>query len=117
MGARRTEMHRLLEVVRLHRRGHSARRIARLLRMGRDTIRAYRVALEAGGLLDGGRDELPELEVLRACVESQSPSKPAPPQQTSTLERWVEQILELHESAGPTAIHNHLRLNQPGHPR
>ena len=41
MGARRTDMHRLQEMVRLHRMGASSREIARQLRTGRDTIRCY----------------------------------------------------------------------------
>jgi len=106
-------MHRLQEVVRLHRMGRSARVIARQLRMGRNTIGGYLEALSRGGLLDGDVGELPEVEALRACVLAQAPPTPAP-QQRSSIERWVERIQELFESdAGPTAIHDHLRVNEP----
>jgi len=106
-------MHRLQEVVRLYRMGQSARRIARRLQMGRNTIKSYLAALAQGGLLDGDPAELPELEVLRSCVVASVPSSP-PPQQTSSIGRWLEKIQQLRElSAGPTAIHDHLRVNEP----
>jgi hypothetical protein len=68
MGARRTDMHRLQEMLRLHRLGQGSRTIARRLRMGRDTIRAYLAAFGRAGLLEGPADELPELTALRALV-------------------------------------------------
>jgi DNA-binding NarL/FixJ family response regulator len=68
MGARRTDMHRLQEVIRLHRLGKSSRRIARHLSMGRDTIREYLAVLSDAGLLAGPIDELPELDVLSKLV-------------------------------------------------
>lgn len=54
-------MHRLQEVIRLHRLGKSARRIARHLSMGRNTIGEYLDVLSRAGLLDGPVDSLPEL--------------------------------------------------------
>ena len=51
MGARRTDLHRLQEMLRLHRLGQGSRGIARRLRMGRDTIRCYLRALSAAELL------------------------------------------------------------------
>ena len=68
MGAHRTDMHRLQELVRLHRLGRSRRDVARLLGMGRDTIRQYEAALAAAGLLDGPEAELPSLEALGEAV-------------------------------------------------
>jgi hypothetical protein len=59
-------MHRLQDLIRLHRQGEGSRVIARQLRMGRDTIRHYVRALSAAALLDGEADELPELDVLSA---------------------------------------------------
>lgn len=113
MGARRTDMHRLQEVVRLCRMGRSARVIARQLRIGRNTIKVYLAALAEGGLLEGAPDELPEVEVLRACVLERAPPSTAP-QQNSSIDRWLEKIKELREqNAGPTAIHDHLRVNEP----
>ena len=88
MGARRTDMHRLQEVVRLHRLGRSSRAIARQLRMGRDTIRGYLKALRTAGVLDGSADELP---ALRAVVAKHAPAK-IPPQQASSVERWKTKI-------------------------
>ena len=57
MSARGTDMHRIQEVVRLHRLGRSQRGIARQLRMGRDTIRTYHEKLSAAGLLGGPADD------------------------------------------------------------
>ncbi len=110
MGARKTDMHRLQELVRLHRLGTSTRTIARQLRMGRDTIRASLNAFQKAGLLDDGPSDLPDLDVLRVLIEEHVPSKQAP-QQTSSVERWRARIEKLLErGAGPTAIHDHLRL-------
>ena len=52
MSARRIDMHQIQEVIRLHRLGKSRRAIARQLRMGRNTIRAYLEKLEEAGLLE-----------------------------------------------------------------
>ena len=112
MVARRTDMHRLQEVVRLCRMGRSARAIARALHMSRNTIQAYLATFAQAGLLEGTAEELPTNEALRACVRTQFPLSPAP-QQTSTVESWIEKISELRPGAGPTAIHDYLRLNEP----
>lgn len=48
MSTRRIGMDRLQELVRLHRMGTGAREVARLLRMGPNTERDYRDALEDG---------------------------------------------------------------------
>jgi DNA-binding transcriptional MocR family regulator len=105
-------MHRLQEVVRLCRMGQSARVIARRLGIGRNTIKRYLEVLERDGLLEGGIDELPEVDVLRACIDGRLPAKSAP-QQASSIEHWLERIQELHATAGPTAIHSFLKLNEP----
>ena len=94
MGARRTDMHRLQEVIRLHRLGASARRIARQLSMGRDTIRSYIAVLSKAGLLDGPVDELPELDRLRALVIEHSDGNEAP-QQTSSVAAFKDEIVRL----------------------
>ena len=114
MGARRTDMHRLQEMVRLHRLGKSSRVIGRQLRMGRDTIRCYLRGIERAGMLEGDAAELPELGTLRAAVGIQVPSKVAR-QQSSSVERWKDTIARLHrdKEAGPTAIHDWLRLHEP----
>jgi hypothetical protein len=46
-------MHRLQDLIRLHRQGEGSRRIARQLRMGRDTIRHYLRALKAANHQSG----------------------------------------------------------------
>jgi len=112
MGARRIDMHRLQEVIRLHRLGKSSRRIARHLSMGRDTIREYLDVLSKADLLEGPRDALPELGVLAALVRANTASS-AQPTATSTVDPWRDEIVRLRaKGAGPTAIHDHLRVNQ-----
>jgi transposase len=103
-------MHRLQELVRLHRLGVTERGAAKELRMGRNTAREYRRAIAGVGLLDGSAEELPSLETLRGVVIAALPPQPAP-QQVSTLETWqpyVEALLE--KRLGPQAIHDRLRL-------
>jgi transposase len=113
MSARRTDMHRLQEVIRLHRLGQSRRTIARQLRMGRDTIREYLEAFSKAGLLEGDAEALPGLKVLREAVEAAGGS-PAPPRQASSVEPWRPTIEKKRlNGAGPTAIHDFLRLQEP----
>ena len=107
---KRVEMERLQELVRLHRMGTGAREVARLLRMSPNTERQYRLALTQTGLLMGTVDELPALEVLKRSVLSVIPSKVAP-QQVSSLERWLDVIVELHgKGLGPRGIYDRLQL-------
>lgn len=109
MGAKRTDMHRLQELVRLHRMGTGSRESARLLRMSRNTERAYREALGAAGLLDGPVDALPALEALKAALPQRQP-----PQQVSSLEDWSGVVTRLvARGAQPRAIYDHLRTNDP----
>ena len=75
MSARRTDMHRLQELIRLHRLGTGSRVMARTLRMGRDTIRTYRRVLAKAGILDGSPDRLPDLDVLTAVVAMALPTR------------------------------------------
>ncbi len=113
MSAERTDMHRLQEMVRLHRMGVGARRACRLLKMGRNTERRYRLALAKAGLLAGAPDELPSLEILKAAVEREvSFSRPA--QQVSTAEPYAEEIKACWKGgARPKAIYDKLRLDHP----
>lgn len=90
---RRVDMDRLQELVRLHRMGTGGREVARLLGMSPNTERAYRLALEAAGLLVGPIPDLPTLERLKAAVEERLPRK-LPPQQVSSLEPWLARIEE-----------------------
>ena len=65
MAARRTDMHRLQEVVRLHRMGRSRRQIERELRMSRHTITEAFRAFESSALLEGAAGDLPEVRDRR----------------------------------------------------
>lgn len=110
MSARRTDMHRLQRLVRLHREGVSLRRACEQLRMGRNTARRYRDAFGAAGLLEGAADALPALEALKAAVETHAPAA-APLQETSTVEAWGLRIAAMADKgAKPTAIYDALRL-------
>ncbi len=110
---RRVDMDRLQELVRLHRMGTGDREVARLLGMSPNTERAYRLALEAAGLLSGLPD-LPTLEKLKAAVEERLPRK-LPPQQVLSLEPWLARIEEAwKKGAGPRAIYDELRLQDQG---
>jgi len=107
---RRVDMDRLQELVRLHRMGTGGREVARLLAMSPNTERAYRLALDAAGLLKGVIPDLPTLEKLKAAVEERLPRK-LPPQQVSSLEPWLTRIEEAwKKGVGPRAIYDELRL-------
>lgn len=111
MSARRTDMHRIQELIRLYRLGQGQRSIAKQLRMSRGTIRSYQEKLREAGLLDGAPDELPESVVLKEVI-AEGPSEP--PQAESSIQRWKPKIEELREKGcGPTAIHDFLRLHEP----
>lgn len=107
-------MDRLRELVRLHRMGTGAREVARLLRMGPNTERAYRAALTAAGMLEGRPEEVPELEVLKASVLEHRPPR-LPVQQTSSLVEWQPRVEAwLAQGLGARAIHDRLRLEVEG---
>jgi transposase len=109
-------MHRLQDLIRLHRQGEGSRVIARQLRMGRDTIRDYLRALKEAELLDGEVDELPELEVLHRALAEQLPARPVA-QHVSTLEAWRGLIAAMHgRNAGPRSIFDRLRLEHADFP-
>ena len=91
MANRRPEMHRLQDLVRLHRLKTGARETARLLAMSPNTERQYREALAKAGLLDGSPDDLPSLETLKAAVLAEHPPS-LPPQQQSSLEAYLSLI-------------------------
>jgi transposase len=103
-------MHRLQELVRLHRMGTGSRKVAQLLMMSPNTERIYRQALADSGLLDGPADALPELAVLREAVMVQLPPKDKP-QHESSISKWADAIATMLDSgAAPTAIYDCLRL-------
>jgi len=106
-------MHRLQELVRLHRLGKKVREVAQLLKMGRSTEEKYRKALKKAGLLKGNPKDLPELHVLRSAVEGESEeAKAVAPHESSTVEPWRAQVLEMVErGAQPKAIYDCLRIS------
>ena len=107
MSAERIDMHRLQELVRLHRLGHDKRTVARLLGMSPNTERDYRQLLQPHGLLQGDPKELPELAQLQSLVRASKPP-PAPP--PSSLDGFREQIKELlSRGKQPQAIYDELR--------
>jgi transposase len=111
----RIEMHRLQELVRLHRLGTGAREVARLLGMSPNTERNYRQAVRLAGLLEGdpGAEYLPDLAVLRQGVLAQLPAK-TPPQQLSSIEDLASQVYEMAaRGAKPKAIFDKLVLDDP----
>ena len=110
MTKRRMDMHRLQDLVRLHRMGTECREVARLLRMSPNTERAYRNALNSAGLLEGDPEDLPELEALKEAVNEHRPTK-KPPQQVSSITEWQSEIDKMFKKgATPKAIFDCLRL-------
>jgi DNA-binding transcriptional ArsR family regulator len=108
MSARRTEMHRLQELVRLHRQGTSAREAARLLGMSRNTVSGYVTALRAAGLLEGAVEALPELADLKRALPAN-----LPPQQRSSIEVWAPRVRTLLAGgAQPRGIYDLLRTTE-----
>lgn len=109
-------MHRLQELVRLHRLGRTAREVARMLAMGRNTVAAYARALGAAGLLAGDPASLPAAEVLHAAVLARLPPAPPRPPAPSTVAPWREEVDRLRVGgAQPQAIHDWLRLHAAGY--
>jgi transposase len=77
--------------------------------MSPNTERRFRQKLEAAGMLEGPEDDLPELSQLKAVVGARKP-----PQEVSSVEDWRQVIEEkLSNGAGPRAIYDWLRVNDP----
>lgn len=113
MTARSVEMHRLQELVRLHRLKTSVREICRLLGMGRTTEWHYRQALTKAGLLVGEPTDLPAIEVIKAAA-SRTAARSIAQQETSTVEPWRSHIEPMvRRGAKPRAIRDCLRLSHP----
>lgn len=116
MAKRRTEMHRLQDLVRFHRQKTGARETARLLGMGPNTERMFREALAEAGLLEGPVEALPPLEALRAAVLAKHPQPSLPKHQVTSLEEsfveWVAKLVD--KGLGPRAIFDRLRLEHRG---
>jgi len=103
-------MHRLQDLVRLHRLGEKARAAARQLKMGPNQTRALRDALKTAALLDGSPEELPETDVLRAAIDAHIRRK-TPVHEASSIEIWTDTIeTMLEDELTPKAIYDRLRL-------
>ena len=114
MANRRTDMHRLQELVRLHRMGTGAREVARLLGISPTTERAYRQAVEASDLLQGSASELPALDLLKAAVQAQRPARTTPAHETSAIAEWETTIEGMvNKGMKPRPIYDRLRQDWP----
>ncbi|MFG0317108.1 MAG: IS21 family transposase [Planctomycetota bacterium JB042] len=103
-------------MLRLHRLGKSDRHIARVLGMGRDTIREHLAALDRAGLREGSPDAVPDFDVLSEALARELPVK-TPPQQTSSIEAWRPLVEELRgQGCTPTVIFDRIRLRHPDFP-
>jgi len=108
----RITMHRLAELVQLHRMELTTREVARLLQMSPNTERRYREALEAAELLRGPVDALPSLKQLQEAVQAQLPKSPTAGCESSVTP-WADAISTMRDGgASPTAIFDRLRLEQ-----
>ena len=85
-------MHRLQELVRLHRMGTGAREVARLLGMSPNTERTYRKVFKSAELLSGPVEALPELSVLLKAVSEYRPQPRPGAHETSSIEDWAPRI-------------------------
>ena len=113
MTARSVEMHRLQELVRLHRLKTSAREVCRMLGMGRSTEWRYREALSKAGLLAGDPDDLPPVETIKAAT-TLAATRSIAQQEISTVEPWRAHIEPMvKRGARPRAIRDCLRLSHP----
>ena len=111
MSAKRIEMHRLREMLRLHRMGVGCHEVARLLEMSPNTERAYRIAIKDAGLFPGPEDKIPDCESLRAAVVATMVFSDAVGPE-STAEPHAEAIEQmLRKGAGPMAIYDKLKLD------
>ncbi|MCB9506361.1 MAG: IS21 family transposase [Myxococcales bacterium] len=102
-------MHRLQELVRLHRQGIRPRAACRLLTMSPKTELKYRTAVGAAGLLDGDPDALPSMDALRAAVLVAHPAA-APRAIEATTDRWDDALCALFaKEVRPQAAWDKLR--------
>jgi transposase len=114
MGAERLDMHRLQELVRLHRLGTGIRERSRLLGMSTRTERTYRVELARAGLLEGVVDALPALEVLRAAVEQAMPVATSRVVETSVDKHLAVLEAAASKALSPKAVWDKLCRDEPG---
>ena len=107
------DMHRLQELVRLHRLGNGPVSVARSLDLDRKTERKYRQMIALAGLLEGPTDELPELQALREAVGQVAEP---PPQERSSVADYADEVQDgITKGLGPTAIHQLLVEQKEGY--
>lgn len=107
--ARRIEMERLQELVRLHRMKTKVKEVARLLKMSPNTERNYREALIAAELLHGDVNDLPELSILKEAVLRAMPPPKIPQHEQSAIEPWRDRLEKLmSRGLGPKVIRERL---------
>ena len=112
MAYRRIAVMDLRELIRLLRAGESDRRIAELLGHNRRTIMRYRQWASEQGLLTG---ELPTLATLQRLRQETLPV-PLPPQQTSSVARYGDEIRTLRERGMEVAAIRGRLEERHGHP-
>ena len=107
-------MHRLSQLVHLHRLGKSAREVARLLGMSPNTEREYRLILHPTGALSGCPDQLPSNDALKALVLQGKPEKEHKGQQCKLPPETQALIKHQHDNgAKAAAIYDWLRVEHP----
>ena len=113
MSAKRVEMDRLIELVRLHRMGEGSREVCRLLGMSPKTELRYRRALGEAGLLQGSVDALPDAEAISAALESALPVA-KPREVKSSVDLWMDQIQwGVEKGVRPKALYDKLVRTDP----
>src|SRR5579863_7888693 len=90
---RREPVLEIAEVVRLVRAGASDRRIVELLGLNRRTVAKYRSWAQEQGLVEG---ELPPARTLQEVLDRTLP-KAIPPQQSSTVGAYRDEIARMRE--------------------
>lgn len=106
---RRTDMHDLQELVRLHRLGTPVREAALALGMSPNTHLGYRKAFAEAEILEGDVEALPDLGALRDIVPQRVPK-----QQVSTVEPWREKVAALvTRGISPRGVYTRLTLDDP----
>lgn len=93
MTYRRMLVLEIAEVVRLLRAGESDRRIVELLGLNRRTVAKYRIWANEQGLLEG---TLPAARTIQELLDQTLP-KVVPPQQTSTVAAYQDEIVQMRK--------------------
>ncbi len=105
------DMHRLQELVRLHRMNEPFTEIARMLGISPMTERFYRRILLEANLLKGDPKDLPSGEVLDEAIKKANP-KDSDVKWVSSVDKWADQIAAMVKTrATPKAIFDRLKLD------